>query len=432
VAACRFGISAIYFFHDPSDTPNRRHLQVLRTIAARPGFGSAAVYLGSSRRGCRCARIQGTWFRTKEVRQQGLRRRGVPTSPRHKITRALRKQIYADLRKKFRGRLAFRPAGETADSITRTRPVRITPLGVRPAFPQERTISSVGVRLSIRVDVVPRGAGNRTRRRNRSGRAWSSNLSRETSAHRDLGSDAGRSSRCRAAELKAGLAPNAGGFAHGPAAGAVALSAEWSPRTPSAQPLPSYTPDHLQGAQAIWDTGAKRRYAHRRPPTPRRSPDSKRTATLIEPHRPRNAVHPLRYRLHDVYTNGARPARCSAVRRAHRVRHVGPLRTVPSAGGRCLACSDSRPWKCSLKASYELRSFGPPWLATCSTGGDRRPALRHRRRRDSLPLRSGTESEVERGVAARSRSCRAHDSRAREPACDPRRPGRISTLRKEQ
>ena len=386
-------------------------------------------------------------------------------------------QIAADLRKTFRGRLAFDPTTRGLFA-TDASPFQVAPLGV--AFPHDAADLSVLVRYCAdhAVPVVPRGAGTGV-----AGEALGPGLVVDLSAHfrRIVSINADTVTvepGVVLAELNAALAPTGRRFAPDPASGASCTVGGMVATNASGGNAfrYGYTRDYVAGLDVVWDNGEA---GNLTPPAPfpRReggvnpappsllgkwagglgsSPDrteaiTASTAALLQANRelihltrPHTAFNRCGYLLHDVLTPAGPDLAKLLVGSEGTLAVVtaATLRTVPVAGGTCLALLGFPTLDAAARAALDLRAFGPVGcdlldrrlLAVARPGAPSQVA-------GAIPAAVGAaltvafEADTEREAASRTRL--AIDALRDvhklvvlvEPACDPAGTARVRGVR---
>lgn len=348
------------------------------------------------------------------------------------------KQITDDLRKSFRGRLAFDPLTCGVHS-TDASPFRITPLGV--AFPEDVDDLAVLVKYAFRqgLPLVPRGAGTGV-----AGESLGPGLVVDLSMRfrAILAVDDATATvqpGVVLAELNAELAKHGRRFAPDPASaasctlgGMIATNASGG----NAYRF-GYVRDHIAGVKCLWDNGAS-------------SDEDTRTSEivsaaeallvanreLIEERRPRTAFDRCGYRLHDVFTDGRLDVAKLMTGSEGTLGFItaATLRTVPLAGGTCLAMLGFPTLESALKAALELKPFDPvgcDLLDRRLLASTRAPAAVAAAL--VFTLEADTEREaLERGTGAIEKLKESHRLLVlAEPTVDPEGLAHIRTLRKD-
>ncbi|MFO0801835.1 MAG: FAD-linked oxidase C-terminal domain-containing protein [Gemmataceae bacterium] len=348
------------------------------------------------------------------------------------------KQITDDLRKSFRGRLAFDPLTCGVHS-TDASPFRITPLGV--AFPEDADDLAVLVKYAFRhgLPLVPRGAGTGV-----AGESLGPGLVVDLSRNfrQILAIDDATATvqpGVVLAELNAELAQRGRRFAPDPSSaasctlgGMIATNASGG----NAYRF-GYVRDHIAAVKCLWDNGTA-------------SDDGTRTAEivsaaeallvaskeLIEERRPRTPFDRCGYRLHDVFTDGRLDLAKLMTGSEGTLGFItsATLRTVPLAGGTCLAMLGFPTLESALKAAWDLKPFDPVGcdlldrrlLASTRAPSAVAAAL-------VFTFEADTEREaLDRGTGAIEKLKESHRLLVlAEPAVDPDGLARIRTFRKD-
>lgn len=275
------------------------------------------------------------------------------------------KQIVDDLRKSFRGQLAFDPLTRGLYS-TDASLFKIAPLGV--AIPQDAEDLAILVKYAYRqgISLVPRGAGTGV-----AGESLGPGLIVDMSVNfrriLNLGSDTATvEPGVVHAELNSRLALMGRRFAPDPASGAsctiggmVATNASGGNAFRF-----GYTREHVESLGAIWDNGAA--LAWEDEPRTRELQAAaeellRANIELINSARPRTPFNRCGYRLHDVLTDGRLDLAKLLVGSEGTLGFITTitLRTVALAGGTCLMLVGFPSLDAALKASLDLREFEP-------------------------------------------------------------------------
>ncbi len=277
----------------------------------------------------------------------------------------IEKQITDDLRKSYRGRLAFEPLVRGLYS-TDASPFQIAPLGV--AFPQDAEDLAVLVRYCFGqgIAMIPRGAGTGV-----AGESLGPGLVVDLSANfrRILAIDEDTVTVQPGvvhAELNAALAKHGRRFAPDPASGASCTLGGMIATNASGGNAfrHGYTRDHVLALQTIWDngttwiTGDEPRTAQIRTSTEtllRANRDS------IQSTRPKTAFNRCGYVLHDVMPDDRLNLAKLLVGSEGTLGFItsATLKTIPLPGGVCLALLGFPTLDIAIRAGLDLRAFGP-------------------------------------------------------------------------
>lgn len=348
------------------------------------------------------------------------------------------KQITDDLRKSFRGRLAFDPLVRGVYSADAS-PFRILPHGV--AFPEDAEDLATLVKYAFKqgLSLIPRGAGTGVAGESL-GPGLVVDLSARFRAILDITDDTARvQPGVTLAELNAKLAEHGRRFAPDPASAASCTLGGMIATNASGGTAHRHgtTRDHLAAVTCVWDDGTT-------------SNDESRTAAiraaaeaLIATHRSTLDAHPPRtrfdrcgYRLHDALANGALDLARAVAGSEGTLAFVteATLRTVPIAGGTSLVLLGFPSLESALNAALELRELDPvgcDLLDRRLLASTRAPALVAA----ALVVAFETDTvreALERGAAAIDKLKENHRLLVlAEPAVDPAGLAAIRSFRKE-
>jgi FAD/FMN-containing dehydrogenase/Fe-S oxidoreductase len=352
-------------------------------------------------------------------------------------------QLTRDLRGPFRGRVAL-------DDLTRGLYAtdgslfQVTPLGV--AFPRDADDLAVLVKYCHEhaVPMIPRGAGTGL-----AGESLGPALVIDLSTHfrrvGEIGPDTVTAEPGVVyAELQAELARHGRRFAPDPASGAsctiggmVATNASGGNAFRF-----GYTRDHVVSLDIVWDDGSRGRDAKRSREITRAAADLIRAnQPLIAARRPRTPFNRCGYLLHDVLTaDGVDLAKllCGSEGTLGFVT-AATLRTVPLAGGTCLALLGFSTFDRAIRAGLELRDLGATGcdlldrrlLSLTRAGGEMTPVPVSVGAALLITVEADTEREALARAARAVQKLRDHYRLVvlAEPTCDPDGAARIRAAR---
>ena len=279
------------------------------------------------------------------------------------------KQITDDLRKTFRGRLAFEPLVRGLYS-TDASPFQVTPLGV--AFPQDAEDLAVLVKYCFRLGIalVPRGAGTGV-----AGESLGPGLVVDLSANfrriRAITDDTATvEPGVVYAELNAELAKRGRRFAPDPASGAsCTLGGMVATNASGGNAFRyGYTRDYVLGLGVVWDSGVADVIGGTGPSSPREQAIASETTALLIANRellqitrPKTAFNRCGYQLHDVLNDGQLDLAKLLVGSEGTLGFIASatLRTVALPGGTCVALIGFPSIDVAIRAGLDLRAFAP-------------------------------------------------------------------------
>ncbi|HEY2908813.1 MAG TPA: FAD-binding oxidoreductase, partial [Gemmataceae bacterium] len=282
---------------------------------------------------------------------------------------ASEKQITDDLRKTFRGRLAFAPLARGLYS-TDASPFQVMPLGVAIPADAEDLALLVNYCFSRGIALAPRGAGTGV-----AGESLSPGLivDLSTNFHRIIevtDDSATVEPGVVLAELNAVLGKRGRRFAPDPASAASCTMGGMIATNASGANAfrHGFTRDYVTGLNVVWDSGAADVVGNGEPSNPRTAAIRDATAALLEPNRqlieetrPKTPFNRCGYQLHDVMPGGRLDIAKLLVGSEGTLGFItaATLRTIPLPGGVCAVLLGFGSLDAALQAALDLRAVSP-------------------------------------------------------------------------